>query len=115
MRLDGSPQCYLAKFENDEVRVLGYRLKPGESEPMHSHLRGVFKYLSDAILVVTVPGGSCFEGSVTRGQVIIISVGLSRELHLTEHCRLTCSDCEYLHLTVDTSIIGCCHLSNSFE
>lgn len=31
-----SPQLYSVRFENDRVRVLEYRLKPGGKEPMHS-------------------------------------------------------------------------------
>lgn len=64
-----SPQFYSVKFENDEVRVLEYRLKPGESEPMHAHPRGVVYFLSDATVVVSYPDGSISEGSSTQGQV----------------------------------------------
>ena len=32
-----SPQYYKVLLENDEVRVLEFRAKPGEKEPMHSH------------------------------------------------------------------------------
>jgi hypothetical protein len=31
-----SPQYYKVLLENDQVRVLEYRLKPGEKEPMHN-------------------------------------------------------------------------------
>ena len=43
-----SPQFYTVRFENDQVRVLEYRLPPGEKEAMHSHPAGVVHYLSDA-------------------------------------------------------------------
>jgi len=36
-----SPQYYKVLLENDQVRVLEYRLKAGEKEPMHSHPAGV--------------------------------------------------------------------------
>ncbi|PYJ67167.1 MAG: hypothetical protein DME76_15800, partial [Verrucomicrobia bacterium] len=36
-----SPQYYKVLLENDQVRVLEYRLKPGEKEPTHSHPAGV--------------------------------------------------------------------------
>jgi len=32
-----SPQYYKVLLENDQVRVLEYRLKSGEKEPTHSH------------------------------------------------------------------------------
>jgi quercetin dioxygenase-like cupin family protein len=31
-------------LENEHVRVIDYRLKPGQKEPMHSHPNGVFVY-----------------------------------------------------------------------
>jgi hypothetical protein len=34
-----SPQYYKVLLENDQVRVLEYRLKAGEKEPLHSHSR----------------------------------------------------------------------------
>jgi beta-alanine degradation protein BauB len=36
-----SPQLYTVRLENDRLRVLEYRLKPGKEEPMHSHPPGV--------------------------------------------------------------------------
>ena len=35
--LKTSPQYYKVLLENDQVRVLEYRLKAGEKEPVHSH------------------------------------------------------------------------------
>ena len=64
-----SPQFYTVVFENDEVRVLEYRLPPGESEPMHSHPRGVVRYLSDATFLTTLPDGTSSEASVKAGDV----------------------------------------------
>jgi quercetin dioxygenase-like cupin family protein len=64
-----SPQYYTVRFENDTVRVLEFRLKAGESEPMHRHPPGVVYYLSDASFRVTTPDGAVSEGAVTAGQV----------------------------------------------
>jgi quercetin dioxygenase-like cupin family protein len=36
-----SPQYYNVLLENEHVRVLEYRLKPGEKESMHSHPAGI--------------------------------------------------------------------------
>ena len=41
-----SPQYYKVPLENDQVRVLEYRLKAGEKEAMHSHPAGVVYVLS---------------------------------------------------------------------
>jgi hypothetical protein len=35
-----SPQYYRVLVDNEVVRVLEYRLKPGEKEPMHGHRPG---------------------------------------------------------------------------
>lgn len=43
-----SPQYYKVLLENDQVRVLEYRLKPGEKEPMHTHASGVLYIFGDA-------------------------------------------------------------------
>ena len=64
-----SPQFYTVLFENDQVRVLEFRLRPGEKEPMHSHPAGVVRYLSDATFLTTLPDGTISEGSVKKGDV----------------------------------------------
>ena len=64
-----SPQYYTVRFENDQVRVLEYRLPPGEKEAMHSHPPGVVHYLSDTTFLTTLPDGTVSEGSVKKGDV----------------------------------------------
>lgn len=64
-----SPQYYTVLFENDEVRVIEYRLRPGEKEPMHSHPEGVVRYLSEATFRATLPDGTVSEGSAKEGDV----------------------------------------------
>ncbi len=41
-----SPKYYKVLLENDHMRVLEYRLKAGEKEPMHSHPAGVVYVLA---------------------------------------------------------------------
>jgi len=64
-----SPEYYTVLFENDEVRVIEYRLRPGEKEPMHSHPEGVVRYLSDATFRATLPDGTVSEGTAKKGDV----------------------------------------------
>jgi hypothetical protein len=45
-----SPQFYKVLLENEQVRVLEYRLKPGEEERMHSHPAGVVYVLGGGTL-----------------------------------------------------------------
>ena len=65
-----SPQYYKVLLENDAVRVLEYRLKPGEKEPMHSHPAGIVYVLSGAKLKVTLPDGSTEVRSAATGETI---------------------------------------------
>lgn len=64
-----SPQYYTVRFENDRVRVLEYRLRPGQKEAMHTHPAGVVRYLSDGTFRTTLPDGTVSEGSVKKGDV----------------------------------------------
>ena len=65
-----SPQLYSVRFENDRVRVLEYRLKPGGKEPMHSHPPGVVFALADATVRTTLPNGSVLMYPSHAGDVL---------------------------------------------
>jgi len=64
-----SPQLYDVRFENDRVRVLEYRLKPGQKEPVHSHPPGVVYTFSAANFRTTVADGSTSEGPSAAGEI----------------------------------------------
>ena len=51
-----SPQYYKVLLENDEVRVLEYRLRPGEKEPAHSHPSGIVYEFNDSKVRITRDG-----------------------------------------------------------
>src|SRR5436309_4272165 len=63
-----SPQYYKVLLENDQVRVLEYRLKPGEKEAMHSHPAGVVYVLSGAKLKFSFPDGRTEERTAAAGE-----------------------------------------------
>jgi quercetin dioxygenase-like cupin family protein len=65
-----SPQLYSVRFENDRVRVLEYRLKPGGREPMHSHPPGVVFALADAVVKTTLPDGTVVAYPSHAGDVL---------------------------------------------
>lgn len=65
-----SPQYYKVLLDNDRVRVLEYRLKAGEKEPMHSHPAGVVYVLGGAKLKFTYPDGRTEEKTATTGETI---------------------------------------------
>lgn len=65
-----SPQYYTVRLENDRVRVLGYRLKPGETEVMHSHPAYVVHFLSSATSRTTLPDGTKSETTVKNDDLV---------------------------------------------
>jgi quercetin dioxygenase-like cupin family protein len=52
-----SPNLYKVVLENDQVRVLEYRVKPGDKEPMHSHPAAVVYVFTDGKAKATTPDG----------------------------------------------------------
>lgn len=64
-----TPELYKVRLENERVRVLEYRLKPGGKEPMHSHPPGVVYSLSDAKFRITAADGSTTESTGKAGDV----------------------------------------------
>jgi hypothetical protein len=66
-----SPQYYTVRSEDTRVRVLEYRLKPGQKEVMHSHPSYVVYFLSDATVRATSPDGKVSDTNVTQGEVLI--------------------------------------------
>lgn len=66
-----APENYKVILENDRFRVIDWRLKPGEKEPMHSHPFGVLVYyFSEAKLKTTFPDGRTAEGSAKASEVL---------------------------------------------
>lgn len=65
-----SPRDYTVRLENDRVRVLEWRLKPGGKEPMHTHPDGVVIIMADATLKTTVPGSASTTRAVINGEVM---------------------------------------------
>ncbi|HSP14209.1 MAG TPA: cytoplasmic protein [Thermoanaerobaculia bacterium] len=64
-----TPQYYTVRVDNERVRVVDYHLKPGEREPMHSHLPGVAYVIGGAKLRNTFPDGTSAEGMLNPGDV----------------------------------------------
>lgn len=63
-------QYYKVLLENEQVRVLEYRLKPGEKEPMHSHPAGIVYLFGDATLKFTYSDGRTEERAATAGETL---------------------------------------------
>ncbi len=63
-----SPNTHKVLFENDRVRMLDVRVKPGEKVPMHSHPANVVYFLSDSKVKFTYPDGRTEEREGKVGQ-----------------------------------------------
>lgn len=62
-------------MENDRVRVLDFRFKPGQKAEMHIHPDHIVYALTDYTLILTHPDGTSKEGSVKAGQTFWMIAG----------------------------------------
>jgi beta-alanine degradation protein BauB len=65
-----SPQYYKVRVDNEYVRVLEYRLKPGQKEPMHSHPCGIVYQLTGTTWKVTSSDGKVTESKTAAGDIV---------------------------------------------
>jgi beta-alanine degradation protein BauB len=65
-----SPNMYRVLLENEHVRVLEFRAKPGEKEPMHSHPGLVAYALTDGKFRLTPAGGKSEERDAKAGTAV---------------------------------------------
>ena len=66
-----SPEYFIVKADDQRVRVLEFRLKPGQKEAMHSHPAYVVYFFGPAKLRVTLGDGTTTDSSVTEGEVLV--------------------------------------------
>lgn len=65
-----SPHLYTVLLENDQVRVLEFRAKPGDKEPMHFHPAAVVYVLADGKAKATTPDGKSVIVDSKAGQTV---------------------------------------------
>jgi len=65
-----APQDVKVLLENDRVRVLEVRHKPGDKEPMHSHPAYVAYFLDATRMKITSPDGKTVEKDRKAGDVL---------------------------------------------
>jgi quercetin dioxygenase-like cupin family protein len=63
-----APKIYKVLLENDRVRVLEIRLKPGGKAPMHSHPAYIAYALSTCKVRFTLPDGTTKEVKMKAGE-----------------------------------------------
>ena len=80
--LESAASAYSLLLENESVRVLDLRLKPGEKAPMHNHpCDHVVYVMKDARFKLTFPDGKSREFDLKAGQTIWMEAGS----HATEN------------------------------
>ena len=65
-----SPETHAVLLENEQVRVLDVRVRPGERVAVHSHPHNVVYYLTDGKVRVTLPDGSTQDRAVKAGSAL---------------------------------------------
>ncbi len=65
-----SPRMYTVLLDNEQVRVLEFRCKPGEKEPMHSHPALVAYSLTASKFKATMPDGKVQDGEAKPGTTV---------------------------------------------
>ena len=64
------PTHYKVLFNNEQVRVLDYHLKPGEKTPMHSHPNHLIYPLTGGTMKFTLADGKTNTATAKAGQVV---------------------------------------------
>ncbi len=80
-----APQNYKVILENDRVRVLEYRSKPGDKTAMHSHPDVVAVAIDDLSVKFTLPDGQTIPAEMKSGQAMLAEA----MDHSTEHTGTT--------------------------
>jgi quercetin dioxygenase-like cupin family protein len=65
-----APDTYRVLLENDRVRVLDVRMKPGAKSPMHSHPDLVSYSLNPGKLRFTLPSGEIMDVELRPGEAL---------------------------------------------
>jgi len=76
-----APESHKVLLENDRVRVLEYRIKPGKKDAMHSHPDYLVYVLTTGKFKFTLPDGKTFDREGKAGEVLFIEA----ETHATEN------------------------------
>lgn len=74
--LTSAASAYKLLLENESVRVLEIRLKPGQKAPMHNHPNNHVAYVkNDMRLKLTFPDGKEVVSDLKAGQVLWLDAG----------------------------------------
>ncbi|HLF30049.1 MAG TPA: hypothetical protein VI566_03370 [Xanthomonadales bacterium] len=65
--VSASPGLYRVLLENEHVRVVEYRIEPGQKEPWHTHPAKVMYVIEGGTLRITLTDGTSFISSEQAG------------------------------------------------
>ena len=65
-----SPSNYRALLDNDEVRVVEMRLKPGEKDEWHSHPNETVYFVTGSKVKIALEDGNVVEAELPDGHVM---------------------------------------------
>lgn len=68
--VSANPAACRVKLDNDKVRVVEVTLKPGESQPLHTHPANFAYVLTNGSLKVAYAGGPTETATARKGDVI---------------------------------------------
>jgi quercetin dioxygenase-like cupin family protein len=83
--LKAAPESATLIMENERVRVLDVKFKPGQKTIMHSHPDHVVYVIKDGKFKITLPDGTSNEVNLKAGQAIWMKAGQ----HAVENLRKT--------------------------
>ena len=66
--VEAAPNVYTVLFENERVRPLEARVRPGDSSPLHSHPDGLVYVVSGGKVTFTSSSGERAELELKTGQ-----------------------------------------------
>jgi quercetin dioxygenase-like cupin family protein len=74
--MEAASDSYALLLENDKVRVMEVRLKPGQIAPMHDHPnKHVVYVVKDAKFKLSSPDGNSTEIDLKQGKVVWMDAG----------------------------------------
>lgn len=65
-----APDVYKVLFENDRVRLLEARLRPGDTTAMHHHGANLVYSLADGEVTFTSASGAPMKATLTTGEAL---------------------------------------------
>jgi len=80
-----APESYKVLLENDRVRVLEFRNKPGKKNAMHSHPDIIVYRFTSGKIKFTLPDGKTFNREANANEVLFNEA----ETHATENVGCT--------------------------